>query len=195
MYVNERPIWWTGSNGFNFRFRFDKHIFNSLQWYYHGHYTHVGLVVVINDIPYVWQLSSVPMYDEVTQKFVSGIPALQPIKNLNLYEGCVYINQYKGMINPQLTLKVMEKIYSSDIHIQGNWVQTFLKNGFGVGTNSDKLYMCVDFLEDVLCKMGIIDSPTRKANINTIQNIIDTNPLYDSKAIMLKNVHYNEVFG
>lgn len=193
MYVGEHPIYWKGSNGTNFRFRFDKHLTNAIQYYWSGHYTHAGIVVVLDGKPYVWELTSHPMYDYYTGSYVYSTPSLQPISNINLYEGCVFLHKYQGNVNVDLN-KLLDEKYEKNIKLQGNWIITLAKNGLGFGKNPDNNYMCVDFVEEILTDMGIIKKPTRNANISSMTKLFKTHPMYDENPVLLINTHYTDIY-
>jgi hypothetical protein len=80
---------------------------------------HVGIVIKIGEIPYVYQLDSSLHYDELDGVTKGNVPSLSDLKSsIELYEGSIYISKYTGApsdLNDVELINMMDKYKSTKI--------------------------------------------------------------------------------
>ena len=189
----ETPCFYNGPNGSNTSIYFGKAIADSIQYYSQGHFTHAGVIMVVNNVPYVFHLTDDPNKDEYTGKYVSGTPALCSTEFLQSYRGNIYLLKHSGNVNVD-TMKVIKNIYSRNVMLEGTISGCVWNNGLKFGKNSDNKYMCTDFVEDVLSQLGILSKPTRNQDIvGLIKRLSETN-YYNINPTIIKTGWYENIY-
>lgn len=169
--------------------------FDSFRWYIidQQQYTHSGVVIRINNIPYIVHLDGgKPMFDEIEQQWMAKTGCVVTgMNHLNDRGGIVHVYRYKG---PQINKDMMPWIIKNRQTKYPKSVLNLIKiNGFGYGAHPDGVSACTDFVESTLHHMGIINEEdvSRHSTIRDIFNIVMSNPNYEHVPIVLKNKCYN----
>ena len=128
--------------------------FNIPYYYCQGYYTHVGIVVVINQIPYVFNMTDDPTYDSWNEKHIEGSPSLNTFDEVKKYKGALYYCKYKGpyIENPEL---IIRDIFNETIHIYSNCIMGIFVNLIGVLKHTKNYMYCCDLVVYVMHKFGI----------------------------------------
>lgn len=133
----------------------DSHFdFNIPYYYCQGYYTHVGIVVVINQIPYVFQMTDNITYDSWSKKNVERLPSLNTIDEVKKYKGVLYYCKYKGspIENQEI---IIRDIFNENIHIYSNFIMGILVNLLGVLKHTKNHMYCCDLVLYVMHKFGV----------------------------------------
>ena len=156
--------------------------------YYHQrtHHTHCGIIVIIDDIPYIYHLHRTPYFDEYTQKIVVGKPVLSKLDIIDTEDTTdTYLYSYTG---PKITVDetILQNIYSKDIHFQPSSFKTALVNGTRLLKNHPYEYMCTDFVEEVLCLLKLMRKKSLNSNLRSMLDFVNVNS-YDEPIMLLKS--------
>lgn len=189
MYKYETPVYYKQHNKIHTSFYLGKEILNSFSYYFQNgtHYSHAGIIIVINDIPYLWHLTDDPYYDIYTKKVVIGKPSLCAITDIDVYRGVPYIIPYKG---PKIEVdnRILDDIYKKNIYIQGNFITCILTNGLKLMNNKENEFMCLDFVELVLYYMGILTEQEKRSSFIDFFNHLNETEYYNiDKPIIINN--------
>jgi hypothetical protein len=195
LFKYETPMIYSQKNGLNTSFFLGKFIMDGLAFYLQGgiYYTHAGIIIIINNKPYIWHLTDDPHFDEYTQQVQIGTPSLCDIQKDGIcgYRGVPYLVRYNG---PEINFptKLLDKVYKENIHIQGEFFKCIITNGLGLGNNEKSKYMCLDFVEMVLFNLGLMKSFNRKSDFNNFLNNLTATKYYDVKDVsVIKNAWFS----
>ena len=167
-------------------------ISNTLQSIVKGHeYTHSAVVVVMNDIPYVYDCTNTNSYVRekycaYTGNFINETPCLLPLKFLNYYDGHCYHFSYVG---PKITFSRVVPFIKKYKNIK--LYLSFIKMFYNCIVNSTEpdYFTCCSFVSHFLNRHGIINIPN--IYIMTPQmlynSILQSNN-YISNPILLQNL-------
>ena len=172
MFRFDTPVLYRNKDGYNTSTFICKAISTSVQYWYNGlPYLHTGIIVMIDNKPYVLHLTSDPIFDNFTQQDVVGLPSLSLLKDLNFYHGTLYHYKYNGPTN-KLDLN---DIYKHDIHINNSVLGVVCNNGLKIQKNK-KYIACTDFVELVQYLLGIVNHISGNADIPTLIKHYDKTP-------------------
>ena len=153
----DNPCIFFAKNGFNLKPTISNNITESLQYYSQGHYTHCGVVIVL-DQPYIYHMTDDICYDAVTNTYKIGTPTLVSMRDMIGYHGLIYHHARKGSFS--ISSEVAKQMIGTfNQHMQGNPFKTVLTNGLKIIKSSDCKYdckyVCTDFARDVLTRLGV----------------------------------------
>jgi hypothetical protein len=142
----------------------------------HVYYTHTGVVLRINDKPYILHIDGSVDYDHYFDAVVNSAPRITPLEDFK--RDLVYIYKPKSQVfasNHDID-RIMHKIKHKkyELNIIKNLRCGFLK----LNTHDDYTYVCTDLVEEVLMDLGVVD--TRSLNAN----------LYDTIKLIRSKYHY-----
>jgi hypothetical protein len=178
-------------NGFNFHFTWMKFIVDAIEYYFQGHYTHCGVVVVIDQRPYLFHLTDDVFKNQMQSppRNVTCVPSLCTMDNLTSYHGFAYHYAYTGdvQVPNEKVNGLVADIGKSNIVLQGNCFITMLVNGAGLGRHTGNKMVCTDFSNLILSKLGILeDGPKTGSNLKTIMNMINRSGKYDTRPMRIE---------
>lgn len=140
-----------------------------------SYYTHIGIVMVINDIPYIYELTNnitstkYPTYDEWTKRHINKTPALYNIKYIKKYPGHIYHTSYTGPTIPEnRVIKTLNKLANTNFDIYHIILYNCTSGIFG---NDPKRHICTSFVAIVLAELRIVN--TTKDRGITPSHILD----------------------
>lgn len=129
---------------------------------------HTGIVIVINNIPYVYTAhEGRPRYCYIKKKFVKGSTVLIKAKNyIDEYEGNIFIYKYKGEIPPETYKKILKTVaknhdvpYLTGFH---NLVNVLVK----LWKNPSDQNICSGVTVQILKILGVADPDAHESNMN-----------------------------
>lgn len=167
---DEPSIYWA-KNGFNLKPVFIKNITDSIQYYSQGHYTHCGIVIVL-DKPYIYHLTDDICFDKIRGRYVTCIPSLVPLEEMLGYHGVLY--HFPRRVRRHIPMEVIYNLFDQpQPQMQGNPFITVCHNAFKIGTLPKDKYVCADFAKRVLMHLGFsqnlkLDAPTNLTDIRKI---------------------------
>lgn len=133
---------------------------NNLLKLYTKKYIHIGIVIVINNHPYIYEISdksyNKKRYDNYTNKYVYNKPALIDISYLNHYYGDVYKSSYIGPeIETNYLIPIFKK-YQNYIISSNDTVINCIKKKMDV-INNNKSTSCTEFTAKIIKTLNIVD--------------------------------------
>ncbi len=172
-------------------------VFNVAPWLFGGGLaTHAGVVVKIDNVPYLYQTTIQPAFDVVTQKYYWKTPVVVELKSYILgYPGEVYVYRRKS---PHCSdCPHLDKIlpnYARRMPLQ----MTKLANSvLQIPVEPDFKYTyCVQLVVEYLTSTGMIhtDTPPHLVSFADLQGLLDESPDYHSPVLLL-NAYANYVVG
>lgn len=148
-------------------------------------YTHCGVVIVINNIPFLYEVTnsdsySYERYDPILKRIILNKPSLYPLeKCVKHYKGHMWYVPYKG--NKLNKNKVMKFIYNKKNETFGGKLN-IIKNYITGKTTS---HNCASLVNDFLFKMKLIKSPTTgRTTPNSIYKKVMNSHYIDNNTII-----------
>ena len=167
MFRHETPLIFQGDNGYNIDVHIIKNLFKRFFALSQPYYSHAGVVVVRNGIPYVLHVTADSNFDNYRKKYVIGSPALTSMDKIEEYKGFVFHYPYLGKdIDFECNMK---KIYNNNIVLNGNWFIVALS--YSTGRRISKKYLCTEFVAHILDLMGIEKYDNEFCCLNKVANI------------------------
>lgn len=170
---------------------FDSIIYTYPQYYFHGFYTHAGMVIVRDDNPYVLELTTGKSFNLLNNDYTSNEQSLTKIEDLNYYRG--YVSHFR--LNKSVEIhqdkidNLLKYMKNNKIYIEGDVINMIKINGLKMGRHDGRKMSCVDFVCLCMYMLGIIKKyPTFNLGINDMTNILKKYEYEDP--IVLKNLHY-----
>jgi hypothetical protein len=118
--------------------------------------THSGVVIMRNNVPYLYQVAIDAEYDYLNKKFVTFKPALVDLRDYAMtYPGEVILYRYQGVpVDNTVATEVMMRYADirTDVHI-GRWANTIFK--IPVGDNVESV-ICSELASDILSSIGAL---------------------------------------
>jgi hypothetical protein len=180
-YRHDAYLKFKGNNGNNYDVHVVKNVLKTIFSYFQPYYSHTGVIIVIDDVPYIYHLTADSQFDLISQSWVIGSPALVSLTEARKYPGFIYINKYVG---PHITVDVNWLSQFSVLRLNGNLFTGLFSNLLKFMDHPTNEMVCTDFVMHVLHKLGI--SPKSKnPSINTVRNFI-SDGLYETRPILLK---------
>ena len=140
-----------------------------------GYYTHIGMIIVINNIPYIYEITqhnsykNRPKFDQWTRKVVSNKPTLLNISFMESYGGHVYYIPYIGdTININKIINALNKYANFRLDILNSTIQCLSYDKLSI--NSNHYLSCTSFISNVLNDLGIVNS--KHKNCSTPMSIL-----------------------
>jgi len=179
------PLRFKAGNGVSMDVCVVKKIFLGMFAVFQSHYSHAGIVVVRNGIPYLLHLTNEPYYDTFTGKHVMGLLSLVSMDDIKLRSDFVYHIPYLG---PDInwTDDDLNAMYAKNYKLEGNWLVIFLNQMFNK-KRSGKC-MCTDFTSDALNRMGIIPHTDKCVDLNYIKQMTE-NFCYGESVMLMTARH------
>lgn len=184
---HDSPLYFYGNNGINTDVHVVKNISKTIAGFSQKYYSHVGIIVVINNIPYVYHLTSQPHSDALSGKSVIGIPVLVELQEIHKYPGMLYIHRYKG---PELSFGTndLKYINSKGIKLCGKFYKVVLTTILGVGSYEDNTMTCADFVNFVMVYLGIRNSSGNPVDLEYIRRFVEEDDKYDRIPVILNTI-------
>ena len=185
-FQNDALLYYNGQNGYNYDVHIVKNCLKTLYYYIYP-YSHVGIIVKVNDIPYLLHMTADLQYDVYTKKYLIGVPVLIDMKEFSMYRGHSYIYKYKNG-NQIQSNELLRYVRSNDLKIKGNLFKILSTTIFKFGKYEKNYGTCCDLVKRVLYYINECDN-TSPADINDIVKILEKNKHYNTP-IMIKNGYY-----
>lgn len=185
-FQNDALLYYNGKNGYNFDVHIVKNCLKTLYYYIYP-YSHVGIIITINNVPYLLHMTADLQYDLYTKKYVMGVPVLVDMKEFSMYRGHSYIYKLKNTTKVSSD-KLLNYIYSSNLKIKGNLFKILKTTVLKIGKYEKDRGTCCDLVKKALYYINECDNTT-PADINDIVKILEKNKHYDAP-IMIKNGYY-----
>lgn len=153
--------------------------------FYRG-FTHTAILVKLDNIPYVLNLTPDEYFCEYNQKLIREKPVLNKMSSLlNEYHGNIYVIKYKGHITNEYTKNSIEYIFNQG-YLYDN--ETFTNVMRLIFDTDEKKMMCADFVIKVLqhLKINLKYITNHRYNISDILKLTNESSLYDSNIYTLK---------
>lgn len=168
-----------------------ENLYQSIMYYIQGVYTHCGVVVVHNDIPYIVQISGDILYDGYKQKYNIDGPCLSKLDDIFSYQGVVYHHRYLG--SPQtVDTDFIDNIYGENYKINRDVLSIIPSNILKLSQHGNDL-MCVDLANIILYKLGIVDNYKTDNNLSDIRKLVKDNN-YTQTPVILETLWYQSVY-
>jgi hypothetical protein len=171
---------------------FYKNIFNTFRWYLTDeHYTHVAIVLRIDDKPYICHVDKGSMYDVSLEKEVHGTGlVISPLEHMDSRGGIFHLYKYTG---PTITQDLAPLIkYTRNTCYPKNLYELAKVNGAKCGKHTKGIMACTDFIEYVWHALKIVDTPpSRCGTLTDIFRLVRHHPLYNPVPYHIKNKCYN----
>ena len=90
------PLYFYGDNGINMDTHIVKSMCKTIFHFSQPWFSHCGIVVVRNNIPFVLHLTADDNYDNYNKKSIIGSPVLTSMSELYKYKGVLYYSKYVG---------------------------------------------------------------------------------------------------
>jgi hypothetical protein len=149
-----------------------------------NYYGHAGIVIKINDKPYIYHLSPGLEYDSFTQKYANTEPKVVPMECVNAAYGKCYAFKCRRVItHTTAQLHDILNKYANTTY-QTNVKSVVLGNLLKMTTHTGPSYLCTDHVEKILQELNIISNTKNNADINDILQIIKCGP-YNKVPILL----------
>jgi hypothetical protein len=171
LYRHDTPLLFYGENGINLDVHIVKNVLKTILHYNQKYYSHCGIVIKINKIPYILHLTADDQHDIYTNRYVIGLPSLVSIDELFRYKGIVYYSKYIGI--PLSDISFLPEIFNNNIHLDGNLLNGILSNILKIKERDYNKLLCCDFVKLILFKLGICDN-TKSCDLNEIAAIAHT---------------------
>jgi hypothetical protein len=182
------PLYFYGNNGINMDIHIFKNACKTLFYYNQSYFSHCGIVIIRNNIPYILHLTADDNYDNYTKKCTIGTPVLSSMNDVYKYKGFLYYNKYVGPRINNIEL-ILTKIYNTPIYLDGNIFNALMVNLMGIGNHKQQYMVCCDFVLFVMNILNIVNT-FKYCDLNYISNICKTNNHYISKQILIKTQLY-----
>lgn len=188
---HDTPIYYHGDNGINMDVHVVKNISKTIVGFSQKYYSHVGMIVVLNNKPFVYHLTSKPHIDKFSGKSIIGTPSLVEMSEIQQYDGLLYLHRYKG--EPiKFDENDIAKISSMNIKLVGKIHEVVMKTFLGIGEYKDGYMTCADFTNFLLKYTKIKDEDLKyktAVDLEYIRNFVENNEkYYDSTPIMINTV-------
>lgn len=162
-------------NGWQFFYR---NTFDSFRWYLTDqHYTHVAIILRINNSPYICHMDGGPMYDALLGAYIKGTSVVvSPLSHQDERGGVFHLYRYTGPELPDAAAWVAKNrgtTYPSRT--------TLAKvNALKWGVNPPGVMACTDFVEHTMRHFGIdAKVPSNQSTISDVFDAVRSNPMYE----------------
>jgi hypothetical protein len=181
---HDSPLYFYGDNGINMDIHVVKNISKTLFHFAQPFFSHCGIVIIRDNIPFVLHLTADDNYDNYNKKSIIGCPVLTSMSELYKYKGVLYHNEYIG---PPITNieSILKDIYSKDIYLDGNIFNAFMVNIMNISTHKKNSMVCCDFVVYVMEKFGIVRE-FKYCDLNYVHNICKTSKNYATRQTIIK---------
>jgi hypothetical protein len=161
-------------------------LIKGLAYHVEPYYTHIGIVIVIDSVPYLFHLTTIQQYDNHTSSCVTGTPAIISLSVMIKYPGNLYRNRYIG---PTINVdnQWLDQFYN--IKFDHNVVRMLTTNKFGITKHPKNTMVCTDFVNTVLHNLGLTNN-TKPSSLNSIRYYINESQHYTSKPVIVKTGCY-----
>lgn len=185
---NTCPLYFYGDNGINMDVAIVKNTLKSLYFYHQKYYTHVGIIIVLDEIPYLLHMTADSQYDIYTNRYVIGSISMIDLREIENYKGYAYINRYTG---PDIifTKNDLDEIYSDNMFIDGNLAVIFKNTVLGIGSYRKNYGVCCDLVKKLLYRFKLINN-LYPCDLNELINFVDMCPYYDSEPVMIRTGYF-----
>jgi hypothetical protein len=165
-----------------------KKTFNSFRWYVNDiHYTHVAIVLRINNIPYICHIDGGdPMFDALEKQYMPKKLTVSDLSHVDVRGGPIHLFRYIG---PEITSDMSQWIDKNrGVCYPPSNVKLVMANGLQWCKNPEKKMACTDFVEHTLNFLSILPyEPTQNATLKGLHTFIHASNVYDSIPIILNN--------
>lgn len=182
------PLYFYGDNGINMDIHIVKNICKTIFHFVEPWFSHCGIVVVKDNIPFVLHITAEANYDNYNKKSIIGMPALTSMDELYKYKGVLYYSKYIGSPITNIEPKLKD-IYSKNIYLDGNIFNCLLTNLLNVTSHKDNTMVCCDFVLYVLKKFGIVKK-FKYCDLNYIHTICKNKNKYNTMQCIIKTQHF-----
>ena len=182
------PLYFYGSNGINMDTHIIKNISKTIIGFSQKYYSHVGIVIVINNIPYVYHITSNPHVDTVSGKSLIGVPVLVSMSEIQQYKGMLYHHQYIG---PEILCDMddINHINLQNIKLCGNFFNVISKTYFKIGKYKDNEMTCADFINFAMFYFGINKvGYNHPVDLEYIRKFVSKDKNYETKPVIINTV-------
>lgn len=179
------PIYFYGDNGINMDVHIIKNILKTFVSFNQKYYSHAGIIVVIDNTPYVYHLTAHHHFDVFSGKFIVGTPVLVKLSEIELYPGFLYHYRYIGP-RIQFDIDMIEHINSQNIKLCGNIFKVVLVTILKIGKYNNNEMICTDFVKYMMNYMGIINTDDKPCDLEYIRKIVENNAKYNNVPIKLE---------
>lgn len=130
----------------------------------HGYFTHCGIVIKKNNIPYVYHIQPDNEYDNYFNKTSIGPSRLTHFKDLNKTFGKTYVYKYNGPTYSDNHIYTVLDALKNDTYM-ASVMKYLVCNVFKLSNHIDVSYICTDHLEKTLYHLGMTTHWSKKANM------------------------------
>lgn len=155
-----------------------------------GYYTHVAMIIVYNNIPYLYECNPYNVYSDVnfdnfTQKLVQlSTPTLLDISYLYKYDGFVFHLPYIG---PKISDKLIFQVLNFNKNIKLNPMQNINQCFKFNNVKNYKAMGCVSFIIQTLNKLKIISEYRNCINPTQLSKLLLNSNKYDNIIYSISN--------
>lgn len=185
-FYKDYSLFYKGHNNINITPNFFNNILKTYLYTFQGNFSHFGIILKINEIPYLLHLTSSPQYDLITHKWVLGKTSLVNISEMTHYFGYSYVYKYNG---PPLYFN--NDIFNHTLYLNGNWLDIILMKIYEPNWG-----VCINQVLYIMKKLNILNN-----NFDTLQfvsikdfiNIIHSHKYYSDTPSLLINGYYSTI--
>lgn len=133
-------------------------------------YTHTGIIVMLNNIPYVLHIDDKLAYDHHSQKDVCSKPRVVPLSEMA--QTClIHIHPLKDSVPHPYNIdnainKISHKTYETSA------IKNILCGFLKLRTHGNDSFVCTDLVEEVLTELGTLPNYTKNANLSDTLKLI-----------------------
>lgn len=185
---NACPLYFFGENGINIDIHIVKNIAKSFYYNYQKYFSHVGVIVIINNTPYLYHLTNKHQYDLLSKKYVIGKSCLVNIYEIENYDGFAYISHYKG---PNISIDIKD-IQNNTMYLHGNLFDVLKTTIFQISHYKENRGVCTDLVHRFCHKYGIDKNKNKAVDVNYLINFVNQHNYY-SDIHMIRTGYYNSL--
>lgn len=153
---------------------------------YQPFYTHVGVIIEINNIPHVLHLTIDHHFDVYTNRWKRSAPSLIPVNELLYYKGHVYLRKNKNETVIKNIHSLFEDVYKMRLPTSYlvATVNKLLNRRYG-----HSRAMCSDLVMYVLDKLNLIKFNYTHSTMNDVVNALNKSNNFED-AVMIRTGYY-----
>lgn len=165
-----------------------KNTINMMRYYVIGNlYTHVGIIFVLNNVPYIYHINNSTYYDCSSDRIISNKPCLSSMNYIDEYNGVVHVYSYNGIcdVSDANIIRCIHRLKDTQYpHI----VELFMNNGLHVSKNNTGVMACTDLVIYVCRMLNIINDniSDTSLSISDVMDLINSKK-YINTPVVLRN--------
>lgn len=153
-------------------------------------YSHVGMVVVINNVSYIYHIEFFPEYDHYRKKFSNSLAVLNNLEEtLYTYHGDVLYYPIKKEISMDVMGKQMKEHENDKVSLN---LFSYFNSLFKIPFNEQYRVICTELISSILQNLGIIAKNLEpyKYNLEDMERAVVDSGNFLRGRIIRNNYHH-----